>query len=193
MDGTGRITQLLEAWGEGKEEAPDRLFPLVYDQLRRLASNNLNHERPDHTLETEALVHEAYLRLLDQKWIQWRSRAHFFSIVSIMMRRILASHARGRLSAKRGGRVMHLPLHETNGLFRELPAEHEIVDDALKRLAAVNPRQARVVELRYFGGMSNEEIAEVLGVSIPTVTRCWRVAKAWLYRHLDQHQEAYHA
>ncbi len=156
----------------------------VYGELCRQAAAQLRHERPDHTFQTSALVHEAYLRLVEQKHVQWQNRAHFFGIAAQMMRRILVNHARDRVTAKRGGGKQRRPLGEAFLVAEEHPAECLAVDEALEVLARENPQQARAVELRYFGGLNREEIAEVLGISVPTVARRLRVARAWLCRHL---------
>ena len=182
--GAGEVTELLVGWNRGDEDALRTLLPLVYGELRRLATRYLRHERPDHVLQTTALVHEAYLRLTDKKGVPWRNRTHFYAIAARMMRQVLVDSARRRDAAKRRG--MKISLKET------LPAEaSDLVDlislnDALTALAALNARQARVVELRYFGGLTFEEVAEVLGVAIPTVKLDWSLAKAWLYKELTQ-------
>ncbi len=178
------VTGLLLAWSSGEQAALDQLMPLVYDRLRALAASFLEHERGSHTLETAALVHEAYLRLIDQSRVRWQDRAHFFAICGQMMRRILVDHARHHAYVKRGGGAERVPIDE----LRDTPAERsrEIValDEALRELAARDAEQARIVELRYFGGLNRDEIAEVLGLSSATVTRRWRMARAWLYRYL---------
>lgn len=184
MKKTGDITRLLQVWGEGDEEALDQLMELIYDEMHRQAAAQLRRERADHTLQTSALVHEAYLRLVDQKRVQWKNRAQFFGIAAQMMRRVLVNHARARTRVKRGGGAEHLPLDQVALVSKERLAECLFVDQALELLARESPQQAKAVELRYFGGMNREEIAEVLGVSLPTVARRLRVARAWLYRHL---------
>lgn len=184
MEKAGEITKLLDDWRHGDPKALDQLMQLIYDELRQLASAYLRRERPDHTLQTTALVHEAFLRLVGQQHVEWQNRAHFYGIAARMMRRLLANHARDRLAAKRRGSARHLSLDETVLPPEEVLAETLAVDDALKSLAAIRPQQAEVVELRYFGGLTSEEIAEVLGISVPTVARRWRVARAWLYRSL---------
>jgi len=178
------VTALLVDWSNGDEGALDRLTPLVYDELRRLAAGQLRGERSDHTLQATALAHEAYLRLVDQKRVQWKDSAHFRALAAQMMRRILIDHARKTHSAKRGGGAAKVSLEEAAeiGVSRE-PDVLE-VDEAIRELAEVEPELARIVELRYFGGLSSDQIAEVLGVSVPTVTRRWRTARAWLYRYL---------
>ena len=178
------LTQLLLDWERNNEEAQKRLLVLVYAELRRLANHQLKGERLGHTLQPTALVHEAYLRLVDQTRVRWRNRAHFFAIASQMMRRTLVDHARKHKSQKRGGLATRLSIDEA----RDLPdsADVDIVglDEALEELAELDPRQARVVELRFFGGLSVEEITEVLGVSKATVKRDWATAKAWLFHQL---------
>lgn len=178
------VTGLLHGWAEGAGEAEERLLWAVYGELRQLAQGHLRRERQDHTLETSALVHEAYLRLADQRLLHWRNRAHFFSLASHCMRRVLVDYARRKHAGKRdAGRRVSLdraPLLTAGGL-----AEVLRVDEALRELARRHPGHARVVELRYFGGLSSAEIGSVVGLSVPTVTRRWRVARAWLYRYLS--------
>ena len=180
------ITQLLEQWGNGDQEAVVKLLPLVYDELRALAAVQLRHERPDHTLETAALVHEAYLRLVGQDRTRWHNRLHFFRIAAQAMRRILVDHARGKLYAKRGGGCRDLSLDEALSFSVDKAPELVALDEALEKLASLAPRQAQIVELRYFTGLTSEEIARALDISIPTVTREWRTARAWLYRSLSE-------
>ena len=189
MEEAGGITQLLDKWRRGDEKALDRLMALIYEELRRIASSYLRRERADHTLQSRALVNEAFLRLADQQHVEWQNRAHFLGIAAQMMRRILANHARDRRCAKRGAGAEHLPLEEATVSSASAGAvdrfeQYLEIDEALDRLARIHTQQAKVVELRYFGGLSREEIAEVLGLSVPTVTRRWRVARAWLYDHL---------
>jgi RNA polymerase sigma factor (TIGR02999 family) len=181
----GEITRLLIAWEDGDERALLELVPLVYDELRRRASVRLRHESSDSTLQATALVHEVYLRLVDQSRVGWRGRAHFFSIATLMMRRIVIDHARRRRYAKRGGGTVRVSLDQApEGAV--IPAPDVLVlDQALHELTAVDPELARLVELRFFGGLTSREIGEVLGISIPTVTRRWRLARAWLYRYLQ--------
>jgi RNA polymerase sigma-70 factor, ECF subfamily len=183
------ITQLLIDWSNGSQNALERLFPLVYEELRRLAHRYMSKERPGHTLQTTAVVHEAYLRLIDQKHVQWQNRAHFFAIAAQMMRRILITHAQSHAYAKRGGGVLKVSLDEAAILSRERAGELVALDEALNNLTAIDPRRSQVVELRFFGGLSNEEIAAVLKISPNTVTRDWNVAKAWLYREMSKEQE----
>ena len=182
------ITQLLIDWNNGSQDALDQLYPLVYEELRRLAHRYMSGERPGHTLQTTAVVHEAYLRLIDQKHVQWQNRAHFFAIAAQMMRRILITHAQSHAYAKRGGGALMVSLDEAAILSQERAGELLALDDALKSLTALDPRRSQVVELRFFGGLSNEEIGEVLKVSPNTVTRDWNVAKAWLYREMSKEQ-----
>jgi RNA polymerase sigma factor (TIGR02999 family) len=178
------VTHLLAAWRQGDREAQAHLLPLVYDELRRLAHRYLQRERPDHTLQATALVHEAYLRLIDQRQAQWQNRAHFFGLAAQMMRRILIDHARQQHAAKRGGAEQKLSLDEAVWVSAERATDLVALDDALTRLAVLDPQQSRIVELRFFGGLTIEETAEVLGVSPATVKRDWSMAKAWLYREL---------
>jgi len=181
-----KVTQLLHDWSDGDREALDKLIPIVYEELRRQAARYLRRERPGHTLQTTALIHEAYLRLIDQKNVRWQNRAHFFAIAAQLMRRILVDHARGRQAAKRGGSDIKLPLEE--GMIGSEGREVDLValDEALERLASIDPQQSRVVELKFFSGLSVEETAEVLGVSQRTVKRDWNVAKAWLRREISE-------
>jgi len=181
-----QLTQLLIAWSDGSREALDELFPLVYDELRRIARRHMRRERAGHTLQTTALVNDAYLRLIDQTQVRWQNRAHFFAIAAQMMRRILVDHARERAVEKRGGGARHVPLDDALVVSDAKAAELVALDDALKSLAEIDPRRAEVVELRYFGGLSNDEIAEVLNVHANTVTRDWNMARAWLYKELNK-------
>ena len=180
------ITKLLVDWRNGDSEALDRLMPLVYEELRRMANNYLRNERKGHTLQTAALVNEAYLRLVDHENIAWQNRAHFFGVAAQAMRRILVDHARSRNYQKRGGGAQQVSLDEAMTLAGDRAAELIALDDALRELAKMDERKSRVVELRYFGGLSLEETAEALGVSIPTVTRDWNTAKAWLMREMSK-------
>ena len=178
------VTKLLLRWGQGDRAALDALTPLVYDELHRLASRYLRRERPDHTLQSTALVHEAYLRLIDQRNVRWQNRAQFFGLAAELIRRILVDHARARQAAKRGGALYKLTLDEA--LDATAPRDLDLVrlDDAMGALARLDPQQCRVVELRFFAGLTIEETAEVLGISVATVKRDWLVAKAWLRREL---------
>lgn len=175
-------SQLLIAWGNGDRAALDRLFPLVEGELHRLARRYMSRERLGHTLQTTALVNEAYLRLIDQRHVRWQNRAHFFGIAAQIMRRILIDHARRRAFGKRGGGARTVSLEEAAVLSAERAAELVALDEALRSLAEIDERKSRVVELRYFGGLSVEETAEVLSVSPDTVTREWRRARAWLHK-----------
>ncbi len=178
------VTQLLVDWSNGDQAALERLLPLVNDELRRLARRYMRREGPGHTLQTSALVNEAYLRLIDQKNVQWQNRAHFFGIAAQLMRRILIDHARSHHYAKRGGGASKVSLDEAAAVKDARADELLAVDEALEKLTALDPRKGRVVELRFFGGLSLEETAEVMGISSPTVQREWRAAKAWLHRML---------
>jgi RNA polymerase sigma factor (TIGR02999 family) len=176
------LTGLLSEWRQGDEAALDKLTPLVYDELRRIAHRYVQRERDGHTLQTTALVNEAYLRLAGQQKIEWQSRAHFFAVTAQVMRHVLIDHARRRHYAKRGGDLQQVPLEDAAMMSRQRAAELVALDEALDELAKLDPRKSRVVELRYFGGLSLEETAEVLEVSLMTVRRDWRAAKAWLYK-----------
>ena len=182
-----QITQMLVDWGNGDQAALEKLTPLVYTELHRLA--RMGRERPGHTLQTSALVNEAYIRLIDWKKIQWQNRAHFFAVSAQLMRRILVDFARTRNYAKRGGAVRNVSLEEATVISREKSGDIVALDDALDSLAQLNERQSRVVELRFFGGLSLEEIAEVLKVSVGTVRRDWSLARAWLHRELSKSQD----
>ncbi len=181
------LTQMLVQASDGNVEALNRLFPLVYDGLRRLAHNRLRAERDGHTLNTTALVHEAYLRLVDQKSVQWQNRAHFYAVASRAMRRILIDYAHRRKAAKRGGLAEHVPLEEA-GLLLDEPQIDELIalDQALERLRSFNERGADVVVYRFFGGLNYDEIATVIGTSAVTVRRAWSTSKTWLRRELRE-------
>lgn len=181
------ITQLLIEWRDGDEKALDRLMPLVYDELNRLAHRYLRRERPDHSFQTNDLVNEAYLRLVDHKGMRWQNRAHFYAVCAQAMRRILVDRARARSSIKRGGGLQLVDLDEANIALEQQAAELVALDDALTDLAALDRRKAQVVEMRYFGGMSVAETAEALDVSAVTVMREWSTAKAWLLQTLHSH------
>lgn len=181
-----QVTQLLVAWGDGDKSALDELIPLVEAELHGLARRYLRREQPGHTLQTTALVNEAYLRLVDYKDIRWQNRAHFFAVSAQVMRRILVEHARHRHSLKRGGARHQVSLDEAAAIPLDRPADLIALDDALKELAIFDARKHEVVELRFFGGLSVEETAEVLKVSRLTVLRDWQTAKAWLYRELNR-------
>ena len=182
---SGDVTQLLLDWNRGDAGALDRLLPLVEAELRRLAAHYMRGERQHHTLQSSALVNEAYLRLLDHTNIDWQNRAHFFGVAAQAMRRVLVDHARARNVQKRGGAAVKVALDDALDVAEEKAAEIVALDDALGALAAFDERKARVVELRYFGGLTAEEAAEVLGVSLATVEREWRTARAWLLRELE--------
>jgi RNA polymerase sigma factor (TIGR02999 family) len=179
------MTQLLLDWSNGNQAALDELTPLVYEELHRLAHQHISRERKNHTLQTSALVNEAYLRLIDQRNVHWQNRAHFFSIASRLMRRILVDHARAHHYAKRGGGALRVSLDEASLVSLERAEELVALDEALTSLAAIDERKCRVVELRFFGGMNVEETAAALGVSEITVKRDWSTAKAWLHRAIE--------
>ena len=181
-----QITELLAEWREGNQSALDELYPLVYDELHRLARRYMSRERKGHTLQTTALINEAYVRMVDQKNVNWANRSHFFAISAQIMRRILIDHARRHAYAKRGGGAQQVSLEEVAALVPEQGRELMRLDEALKSLAERDPRRSQVVELRYFGGLNNEEIAGVLHVSENTVTRDWNLARAWLYQQLTE-------
>src|SRR5687767_12789789 len=179
---TQSITEMLREWSDGKTEAVDKLMPLIYAELHSQAARFLRRERRDHTLQTTALIHEAYLKLIDQRDVRWESRTHFFAIAAQAMRRILVDYAKARHSDKRGGAASNLPLEEALTVAVEEESVDLIaLDEALTRLAKMDPQQARIVELRYFSGLSLEETAKALHISRATVARDWSVAKAWLY------------
>jgi RNA polymerase sigma-70 factor, ECF subfamily len=181
----GDISTLLHAWSKGDPEALDKLTPIVYDELRRLARRYMRRERASHSLQTTALVNEAYMRLVDYKRMQWHDRAHFFAVSSQLMRRILVEHARRR-NLKRGAGVQHVSLDEAAVVGQGRGTDMVALDDALNQLALLDPRKVKVVEMRFFGGLSVEESAEVLQISTVTVLRDWSTAKAWLYRELNR-------
>ncbi len=183
------ITQLLLAWGQGEQAALEQLTPLVYDELHRLAHRYMGHERPGHTLQTSALVNEAYLRLVDASHVRWQNRAHFFAVSAQLMRRILVDFARSRHSLKHGGDARRVSLDEALLVAPEGSADLVALDDALQALAALDARQSQVVELRFFGGLSVAEAAEVLHVSEGTVMRDWSLAKAWLHREVSHEED----
>jgi RNA polymerase sigma factor (TIGR02999 family) len=177
-------TQILKEWSEGDKDAPARLMPLIYEELRRRAAEYLRHERPDHTLQATALVHETYLKLIDQNRVDWKTRAHFCGVAAQLMRRVLLEHARGHNAEKRGGKLEKLHLEETRELSDECAPDLISLDDALKSFTSTYPREGEVVELKFFGGLEASEIAEVLDVSQKTVLRDWNFAKLWLRREL---------
>jgi RNA polymerase sigma factor (TIGR02999 family) len=182
----GDVTHLLADLQNGRSDAASQLIPLVYEELHRLARQQMRHERPDHTLQATALLHDAYLRLVNQPERTWRNRAHFIAVAAQVMRRILIDHARARRTAKRDGARHRVPLEEHLLLTRDQPDELIALNDALERLAQFDTRQSRVVELRYFGGLSVDETAEALGMSPRTVKREWCVARAWLHREVSK-------
>jgi len=178
------ITELLEQWTGGNQSALDRLYPLVYEELRRLARSYMKREHKGHTLQTTALINEAYVRLVDQHNVHWQNRSHFFAISAQIMRRILVDHARRYLQTKRGGGALRVSLDEVMIVASERSEEVLLLDEALGNLARLDPRRCQVVELRYFAGLNNEEIASVLKISENTVMRDWNLARAWLYQQL---------
>ena len=180
---SGEVSKLLRAWTDGDRGALDRLTPIVYDELHRLAQRYMKRERPGHSLQTTALVNEAYMRLVDYKRMRWQNRAHFFAVSAQLMRRILVEHAR-RHNLKRGGGVQHVSLEEAAVVGGDEDVDLLALDDAMNGLARIDPRKVQVVEMRFFGGLSVEETAQVLKVSTVTVKRDWRAARAWLYREL---------
>ena len=180
------ITQLLIDWGKGDQAALERLMPLVYSELRRLAGNYLRRERAEHTLQPTALVNEAYLKLVDQRNAKWQNRAHFFGIAAQLMRRILVDHARQHQAAKRGGSVQQrISITSAEKFAKQPEVDLLVLNEALDELAAMDSQQGRIVELKFFGGLSIEEIAEVLGIGHATVERDWKMARAWLRRQLE--------
>ena len=187
MDESGRsqITQMLLDWGGGDQAALERLTPLVYAELHRLARRHMHRERGGHTLQTSALVNEAFIRLVDQRGVKWNNRAHFFAIAAQMMRRILVDYARSHLYAKRGAGAVHVSLDHARLVSNEPTAEVAVLDEALAKLESIDPRQARVVELRFFGGLTIKETAEVMSISVDMVKREWNTAKAWLFREMS--------
>ena len=183
------VTKLLVAWGEGDKAALDELMPVVYDELHRLAQNYLSRERPGHTLQTTALVHEAYLRLVDQKTVNWQNRAQFFGIAAQMMRRILINYAKERNARKRQGYATKVSLDDAVSFFEKRELDLAALDEALNTLATLDPQQTQIVELRFFGGLTIEEVSEVLGISPATTKREWDSAKLWLRRQLSNRRQ----
>jgi RNA polymerase sigma factor (TIGR02999 family) len=179
------ITQLLLSWSKGDEAALDQLIPLVYPELRKLARRYMRRESPEHTLQTSALINEAYLRLVDQQAVEWQDRAHFFAVAAQVMRHILIDHARSHLYGKRGAGAQHVPLDQVAVVSQERATELVALDDALTILAKIDERKAKIVELRFFGGLSVGETAEAMKLSPATVMREWRTAKAWLHREIS--------
>jgi RNA polymerase sigma factor (TIGR02999 family) len=188
MTSDADITALLVDWNNGDKSAIERLLPLVERELHRLAHSYMRREDPDHTLQTTALINETYLRLIDQRKVQWQNRAHFFGIAARIMRRILLNYARDQNRMKRGGRTIHVSLSEAMVMPAEKDREIIALNDALTKLEAIDERKSKVVELRYFGGLTVPEVAEVLKVSEITVMRDWKFAKAWLAREMDDGQ-----
>ena len=188
MTSDADITALLVDWNNGDKSAMERLLPLVERELHRLAHSYMRREDPNHTLQTTALINETYLRLVDQRKVQWQNRAHFFGIAAQIMRRILLNYARDQNRLKRGGRVIHVSLSEAMVMPAEKDRELIALNDALTRLEAIDERKSKVVELRYFGGLTVEEVAEVLKISTITVMRDWAFAKAWLSREMQNDQ-----
>lgn len=182
------VSDLLRSWARGDVQARDHLVPLVYGELRRRAAAYLRRERRDHTLQPTALVHEAYVRLVGQDRVAWQNRAHFFGIAAQMMRRILIDHAREHQAAKRPGAAVRVALDDRIGAVQPVDCEVLLLDQALDELNRLDRRQAQIVELRYFGGMSEQEVAKVLSLSRATVTREWQTARAWLYRRMTMTQ-----
>lgn len=180
------VTQWLVAWGDGDQDALSKLIPLVYQELHRMAARYMRHESPGHTLQTSALVNEAYLKLVDQKRVRWQNRAHFFGVASQMMRRILVDHARKHNRIKRGGAATKLSLDETAIMTQDRAAEFIALDDALTILTEIDPYMSRIVEMKFFGGLDFEEVAEVEKVSSRTIRREWRKAKAWLQQEMQK-------
>src|SRR2546421_6543072 len=185
---THEVTQLLIEWSNGDKAALDKLTPLIYDELRRLAHHYMSREHPGHTLQTTAVVNEAYVRLVNRRGVHWQNRAHFFAIAAQLMRSILVDHARSHAYAKRGGGARKIALDDAMVVSQERAAEVVALDDVLKRLAEIDPQQSRIVELRFFGGLTIEETAEVLGLSPATIKREWSTAKAWLYHELNRNE-----
>lgn len=183
------VSQLLRAWSSGERAAFDKLLPLVYEELRQMARRQMRRQRAGHTLQTTALIHEAYLRLVGLSDVRWQNRAHFFGVAARAMRHILVDHARTRQAAKRGGVARHVALDETAVVSMERASELVALDDALQSLVALDRRRSQVVELKYFGGLTVEEIAEVLQVSPETVARDWRLARTWLLREISKTAE----
>lgn len=183
---TSEITQILHDWNNGDQDAEERLLPFVYAQLKRQAQILMSKERSDHTLQPTALVHEAFMRLSEESGIEWENRSHFYGIASHLMRQILIQHARKHTAAKRGNNKIHFSVHDVQIPIEERAGSIIVLDEALERLAAIDERQAKVVEMRFFGGFTNEEIAESLGVTERTVIRIWKAAKFWLFRELNQ-------
>jgi len=186
VDSRKDVTTLLTEWREGNQQALNELTPLVYQELRQLAARQLRHERPGHTLQSTALVHEAYLKLIDQRRVQFKDREHFFAVASQVIRRILVSYARSRNSDKRGGGKTMLAFDESIAFADRKNLDLIELDDALESLSEIDPQQGRIIELRFFGGLTIEATAQVLEISTSTATRDWNVARAWLHRELTR-------
>ena len=182
---SAKVTQLLMELSGGNRAAVDELIPLVYQELKRIAGGQLRNERPGHTLQATGLVHEAYMKLVDQRAVSWQNRAHFFGVAAQVMRRILLDYAKSKHRDKRGGKLHHTSLDEGLVVSEDRTSDLVLIDAALTRLEQLDARQAKVVELRFFGGLSVEETAEAMGISTPTVKREWAMAKAWLYQELS--------
>jgi RNA polymerase sigma factor (TIGR02999 family) len=187
-DSTEQITELLTNWSRGEKAALERLVPLVYPELRRIARHQMARENPDHTLQTSALINEAYLKLVDREKVDWQNRGHFFAVSAQVMRHILIDHARKYLYTKRGAGAHHVPLEEAAIVDEKRSEDLVALDEALNALAILDPRRSQIVELKFFGGLNAEEIAEVMDISPSTVQREWRAAKAWLH-HTITHQQ----
>lgn len=185
-DASSEITQILHEWNSGDHGAKERLLPFVYDELKRQARILMSRERRDHTLQPTALVHEAFLRISQQSGIDWKNRSHFYGIASRLMRQILVDHARAHTAGKRGGDVIHFSIDDVQIPVEDRAASILAIDEVLDRLAKLDDQQAKIVEMRFFGGMTNDEIAESLGISQRTVSRDWETARLWLYRELNQ-------
>jgi RNA polymerase sigma factor (TIGR02999 family) len=186
VDHPGEVSRLLEAWGKGDIAARDRMLPLIYHELRRRAGAYLRRERQDHTLQPTALVHEAFMRLIGQNRVAWQNRGHFFGVAAEMMRRILVDHARNRLASKRPDAAVRVTLNDGIGAAQPQAIEVLLLDQALTELARVDPRQGEIVQLRYFAGLSEQEVACTLSLSRATVTREWQTARAWLFRRMTK-------
>ena len=186
---TEEITQLLMNWSQGDKAALDQLVPLVYPELRRLAKRHMARESPEHTLQTSALINEAYLKLIDQQSVPWQNRSHFFAVAAQVMRHILIDHARRQHYDKRGAGAQHIPLDEAAIVQQGRAAQLVALDEALNALADLDPRRSQIIELRFFGGLSAEEIAEVMKISPATVQREWQAAKAWLHHMMTSGQQ----
>lgn len=189
MPASEDMTQILTAATAGDQVAADKLLPLVYDELRALAARYLQEERPSHTLQTTALVHEAYLKLIDQRRAKWKDRTHFFAVAATAMRRILVNHAKAKKRSKRGGDQEKISLDVAAAIYEERALDLVALDEALEQLAAMDQQQSRIVELRFFGGLTVDEVAEVLGISARTVHREWTTARAWLRGQITQGNE----